>query len=62
MNNYEKLKPCSHCGKHDFEVRYAVNRDGKSCFPYFCKVCNSRAPIVETKACAISLGFKDMPL
>jgi hypothetical protein len=62
MSNYSKLKPCSHCGQHDFEVRLSVNRDGRSCFPYFCKVCNNRSPIVESKLVAFSMGFQDLAL
>jgi len=58
-NNKDKLKPCARCGNHNYEVRWAINKDGRDCYPYFCVVCNNRSPIVESKAYAESeLGFK----
>jgi hypothetical protein len=40
-------------------VKWAINKDGRDCYPYFCVVCNNRSPIVESKAYAESvLGFK----
>jgi hypothetical protein len=55
--NAGMLKPCSRCGQLDYEVRFAINKDGKPCYPYFCKVCNARGPIIASKEFAKSLGF-----
>lgn len=58
LSNKNKLKPCTRCGSLDYEVRFAMNKDGRDCYPYFCIVCNTRSPIVESKAVAKILGFK----
>jgi hypothetical protein len=55
--NAGMLKPCSRCGHKEFEVKFCINKDGKTCYPYFCKKCNNRSPIIETKDYAKSLGF-----
>jgi hypothetical protein len=58
VSNEEKLKPCSNCQSLSFEVRFAINKDGKDCYPYFCTICNNRSPILVGKEYAYSLGFK----
>jgi hypothetical protein len=58
VNNYHKLKPCTRCKRHNFELRYAINKDGKECYPYFCVICNARSPILESRAYAKTQGFK----
>jgi hypothetical protein len=55
--NADKLKPCSRCGNNNFEVRFTINKDGNTCFPYFCKTCNNRSPIIESKEFAALLGL-----
>ena len=55
--NQEKLKDCTHCGAHDYEIVYTVNVNNMVCYPYYCKQCQMRSPIVEKKAIAIKIGF-----
>jgi hypothetical protein len=56
LTNESKLKPCTRCGNHNYEVKFAMNKDGRECYPYFCVICNTRSPIVESKAVAATLG------
>jgi hypothetical protein len=53
--NKNKLKPCTHCGCTEFEIRKAINSNGMECYPYFCCACGYRSPIVEKKAIALQI-------
>jgi len=55
--NRDKLRPCTHCGCSDFEIKQAINSNGQDCYPYFCCACGSRSPIVEKKAVAKKMGI-----
>jgi len=38
---------CPECGGQNWVVRWQVMRDGRDCYPYVCKTCNYRSPVVE---------------
>ena len=39
--------PCPKCGAVDWAVRWQVMLDGRDCYPYCCRPCGYRSPIVE---------------
>lgn len=62
VENKNKLKPCTHCGCAEFEIRKSTNSNGMECYPYFCYACGNRSPIVEKKAIALQIIEKQEEL
>ena len=41
---------CPKCGQKNWVIRWQIMRDGRDSFPYVCKACGYRSPIVENHA------------
>jgi len=57
LTNSELLKPCSGCGGNSFVVVRFFNADDRECYPYFCRNCKRRSPVVEKRSVAEEIGF-----